>query len=41
MVAFSLAEHLARVPDARQDSGKRHRLAALLNLEWFSAIRGD
>lgn len=32
MASLSLAEHLARVPDPRQDSGKRHSLAALLNL---------
>ncbi len=32
MSTLSLAEHLARVPDGRQEQGKRHPLAALLNL---------
>ncbi len=32
MSRLSLAEHLARVPDWRQQQGKRHPLAALLNL---------
>jgi DDE_Tnp_1-associated/Transposase DDE domain len=32
MVPVSLAERLARVPDPRDDSGKRHPLAAVLNL---------
>jgi DDE_Tnp_1-associated/Transposase DDE domain len=30
--ALSLADHLALVPDPRHDQGKRHSLAALLNL---------
>lgn len=32
MAPASLADRLARIPDPRQDSGKRHSLAAILNL---------
>jgi len=40
MAALSLAEHLARVPDPRQNSGKRHSLAALLNLVSVAVLCG-
>jgi hypothetical protein len=40
MASLSLAEHLARVPDPRQDSGKRHSLAALLNLVTVAVLSG-
>jgi hypothetical protein len=40
MASLSLADHLARVPDPRQDSGKRHSLAALLNLVAVAVLSG-
>lgn len=40
MASLSLAEHLARVPDPRQDSGKRHSLAAVLNLVAVAVLTG-
>src|SRR5262249_1365234 len=40
MAALSLAEHLARISDPRQDSGKRHPLAALLNLVTVGVLCG-
>jgi hypothetical protein len=40
MASRSLAEHLARVSDPRQDSGKRHSLAALLNLVTVAVLCG-
>ncbi len=40
MASLSLAEHLARVPDPRQNSGKRHSLAALLNLVTVAVLSG-
>lgn len=40
MASLSLAEHLARIPDPRQDSGKRHSLAALLNLVAVAVLSG-
>src|SRR5262249_48054334 len=40
MASRSLAEHLARVPDPRQDSGKRHSLAALLNVVAVAVLCG-
>ena len=40
MASLSLAEHLARVPDLRQASGKRHSLAAVLNLVALGVLCG-
>jgi len=40
MAPLSLAEHLARVPDPRQDAGKRHPLAAVLNLVAVAVLSG-
>ena len=40
MASLSLAQHLARVADPRQDSGKRHSLAALLNLVAVAVLCG-
>lgn len=40
MAALSLAEHLARIADPRQDSGKRHSLAAVLNLVAVAVLCG-
>lgn len=40
MATLSLAEHLARVPDPRQALGKRHPLAALLNLVGVAVLCG-
>lgn len=40
MASLSLADHLARVPDPRQDSGKRHSLAAVLNLVAVAILSG-
>ncbi len=40
MASLSLAEHLARVPDPRQASGKRHSLAAVLNLVTVAILCG-
>jgi hypothetical protein len=40
MASLSLAEHLARVPDPRQASGKRHPLAAVLNLVSVAVLCG-
>lgn len=40
MASLSLAEHLARLVDPRQDSGKRHPLAAVLNLVTVAVLSG-
>lgn len=40
MASLSLADHLARIADPRQDSGKRHSLAALLNLVAVAVLCG-
>jgi len=40
MASLSLADHLARVPDPRQASGKRHSLAAVLNLVAVAVLTG-
>jgi predicted transposase YbfD/YdcC len=40
MASLSLADHLARVADPRQASGKRHSLAALLNLVAVAVLCG-
>jgi len=40
MASLSLADHLARVPDPRQPSGKRHSLAAVLNLVAVAVLSG-
>jgi len=40
MASLSLADHLARVPDPRQDSGKRHSLAAILKLVAVGILSG-
>lgn len=40
MASRSLADHLARVPDPRRDSGKRHALAAVLNLVAVAILSG-
>lgn len=40
MATVSLADHLARVPDPRQPSGKRHSLAAVLNLVAVAVMSG-
>lgn len=40
MASLSLAEHLARIPDPRLEQGKRHSLAALLNLVTAAVLCG-
>lgn len=40
MTSLSLADHLARVPDPRQALGKRHPLAAVLNLVAVAVLSG-
>ena len=40
MVSLSLADHLARVPDPRHQGGKRHSLAAVLNLVAVGVLCG-
>jgi hypothetical protein len=40
MAALALADHLARIPDPREASGRRHSLAALLNLVSVAVLCG-
>lgn len=40
MASLSLADHWARVADPRQDSGKRHSLAAVRNLVAVAILSG-